>query len=284
MRLYQIIIFLTLLLCSHQLVLCQDSKEKEYLYVDSSLLNPPDTDTQVVEAPEAEDMGYEAADDYNEKKISYYIDTSLVNNELRLSYDSITSLKNAKEFWYAKKMDSLLKAAQNQQQKPSEAQSVSWLAKILSSDLTKLIFWALAIFFIVFIISKLFITQGIFQRNSTRSPVNVHAETNEEPANAQDFEKKAANAATAKNFRLATRYLYLQSLHLLADTGAVTLAVDKTNAQYLYELAGKQYTQRFASLTLNYEYIWYGEFGIDEAAFNKLNQQFKSFNNELKRG
>ena len=286
MRLYRIIIILTLILCSRQHAWCQESKE--YLYVDSNLLNPPDVvDTVLAEQPAtAEDeMGAEAQDDYEEKRI-YVLDTNLVNNELSLSNDSILALKNSKQFAYARSMDSLLKALQKEQmenQQQAKPDSPSALEKIFSSGITKVIFWGLAVFFVLFIIGKLFITQGFFQRNTTRAPVNVQAENETGPEDPQDFERKAAEAAAGGNYRLATRYLYLQSLHLLADNGAVTLTADKTNAQYVYELAGKPYAQQFGSLTLNYEYIWYGEFDIDNAAFLKLGQQFKSFNNELKR-
>lgn len=264
--------------------MCQESKE--YLYVDSNLLNPPDVvDTTVAAQPAEDEMGAEAQDDYEEKRI-YVLDTNLVNNELALSNDSILALKNSKQFAYARSMDSLLKALQKEQlenQQQAKPDSPSALEKIFSSGITKVIFWGLAVFFVLFIITKLFITQGFFQRNTTRAPVNVQAENEAGAEDPQDFERKAAEAAAGGNYRLATRYLYLQSLHLLADNGAVTLTADKTNAQYVYELVGKPYTQQFGSLTLNYEYIWYGEFAIDNAAFSKLWQQFKSFNNELKR-
>lgn len=287
MRLYRIIIILTLILCSRQLGWCQESKE--YLYVDSNLLNPPDVVDTVVAgestASPEDEMGAEAQDDYEETRI-YVLDTNLVNNELALSYDSVLALKNSKQFGYVSSMDSLLKALQKEQlekQKEAKPDSPSVLEKILSSGITKVIFWGLAVFFVLFIITKLFITQGFFQRNTTRAPVNVQAENETEAEDPQDFERKAAEAAAGGNYRLATRYLYLQSLHYLADNGAVTLTADKTNAQYVYELAGKPYAQQFSSLTLNYEYIWYGEFAIDNAAFLKLGQQFKSFNNELRK-
>jgi len=288
MRLYRIIIILTLILCSRQLAWCQDSKE--YLYVDSSLLNPPDAvDTVISEqhtVTQEDDMGSEAQDDYKEKRV-YVLDTNLVNNELLLSYDSILALKNQKPYTYAGSMDSLLKALQKEQQEKQQSakppsDSPSWLASILSSTITHVIFWGLAIFFVIFIIAKLFMTQGFFQRNTTRTNVEVKTEEEKEPVTSQEFERKAAESAAGGNYRLATRYLYLQSLHKLADAGVVTLTADKTNAQYVYELAGKSYAHQFSALTLNYEYIWYGEFAIDSAAYSKLNQQFKSFNNEVR--
>jgi hypothetical protein len=44
----------------------------------------------------------------------------------------------------------------------------------------------------------------------------------------------------------------------------------------LRELTGKAYKQEVAQLTMNYEYVWYGEFAIDNTAFSKLESRFKN--------
>ena len=61
----------------------------------------------------------------------------------------------------------------------------------------------------------------------------------------------------------------------------VTPGADKTNYQYVQELYGKSYKNDFAALTLNYEYIWYGEFEIEEAAFLRISNHFEKFQNQL---
>jgi hypothetical protein len=85
-----------------------------------------------------------------------------------------------------------------------------------------------------------------------------------------------------KIYRLATRYLYLQSIQKLNAAGAISFTADKTNSEYLNELTGKPYKPAFTSLTLNYEYVWYGEFLIEEPAFIQLQERFKKFNTQFK--
>jgi hypothetical protein len=274
------LLFLFLLLyCSIHL---QAQTSKEYVYVDSALLYPDDekvSDTVVV-SPAEEDNDEDTA----VQMVSYTTDTSLLNNELKLSRDSIRLLKNAKQFAYAKVMDSLLRDLQKQQLNASSIQDdkPSAFELFLSAGITKFIFWTLACFFVIFIIYKLFFTEGFFQRQSAKTPVNLLQEDDIDMKGNTDYDKQITLAVNNKNYRLATRYLYLQTLHKLADANIISFAADKTNSQYLYELSSKLYKNEFASLTLNYEYVWYGEFWIDEMAFTKLQSRFKQFNNQLK--
>lgn len=254
-------------------------QQKEYVYVDSSLLYPDLVDSSKVAAPEEEPVYKDST-----VTVNYAADTILQNNELALSRDSIRLLKNAKQFAYAKVMDSLLKDLQKQQADAANLQQdkPSALEAFLSSAITKFIFWGLAIFFVLFIMYKLFFTQGFLQRQSARLPVNMVKEEADDSKGDVDYDRQVAAAVNNKNYRLATRYLYLQCIQKLMKAGVITFTADKTNAEYLYELSGKPYKDEFVSLTLNYEYVWYGEFSIDEPVFVKLQQRFKQFNSQLK--
>jgi hypothetical protein len=259
-------------------VCMQAQTSKEYVYVDSSLLYPDAKDT-VEAAPEES----EYIDTFSQP-VSYTTDTSLLYNELGLSGDSIRKLQHLKQFAYAKVMDSLLKELQKKQVDASNMQpeGPSVFEQFLSSPITRFVFWALACFFVLFIIYKLFFTEGFLQRQSAKAAVNLLAEDDGDVKGNTDYDKQVALAVSNKNYRLATRYLYLQAIQKLTAAGAIIFAADKTNSQYLYELAGKPYKSEFASLTLNYEYVWYGEFLIDEAAFVLLQNRFKQFNNQFR--
>jgi hypothetical protein len=273
MNLYKLLIAFLLLLSSAYV---QAQTEKEYVYVDSSLLYNNE-DSSAVTAPE------EDVDENDSQVISYVADTNLLYNELSLSRDSIRVLKNTKPLAYAKILDSLLKELQKKQVSASniEPDKPSALELFFSSVITRFILYGLGCFFVLFIIFKLFFTEGFFQRQTARAAVKVVAE-DDDPKGNTDYDKQVATAVSNKNYRLATRYLYLQSIQKLANAGAIMFAADKTNTQYLYELAGKPYKQEFVSLTLNYEYVWYGEFLIDEVNFAKLHARFKQFNSQFK--
>jgi Domain of unknown function (DUF4129) len=270
MKWYPFFITLCLLLFCGLHAQCQDTHK--YVYQDSAILYP---ETEQIQAPGVVEGNEE------ETTETIFADTSLINNQLILSPDSIRALKNAKPFAYAKSLDSLLIAYQDGQQEKYDS-SPSFLDRFFSSELTKVFFWMLAGLFIAFLVYKLFFTQGFFQRQSAKAKVTVLDEEIKDDPGSTDYERLIAKAVSNNNYRLAVRYLYLRALQKLAAAGAIELTADKTNAVYLRELSGKPYKNEFASLTLHYEYIWYGEFAPDEAAFKKLENRFKQFNTGYK--
>lgn len=253
------------------------AQDNNYVYKDSTLLYEDSVATKSITAPPQEDD--EEANDEDE----IVVDTSLTSNQLTLEYDSVRALKNAKSFAYAKNLDSLLKAYQQSMLKEEKdtARDMSWLEILLLSRATFYFFWILAISFIGFILYKLFFTRGFFQQNYARAKVNVIPGETEKLSATADYGKLAAQAAAEGNYRVAVRFLYLQSLQKLTGKGLVQFAVDKTNYQYVSELSGKPYKKAFAALTLNYEYVWYGEFQLDGTLFNTIHNQFKQFNSEV---
>lgn len=93
-----------------------------------------------------------------------------------------------------------------------------------------------------------------------------------------DFDAAVEEAVTKRNFRLAVRLLYLQTLKRLTDAGRINYKPDKTNRQYVYELANSPLQADFETLTRQFEFIWYGDFPVDESRFGQLHQQFRQFN------
>ncbi len=93
-----------------------------------------------------------------------------------------------------------------------------------------------------------------------------------------DFVKAVDEAVNQRNFRLAVRLLYLQTLKHLSDAGRIDYKPDKTNRQYVYELANSSVQPDFEKLTRQFEFVWYGDFPIDEAQFVALQTAFNQFN------
>jgi hypothetical protein len=183
-------------------------------------------------------------------------------------------------------LDSLLQASQIKQKKEQEQVSnaidePSWLDRLFASNGLQYFLWFLAGAFILFIIYNLFLADGVFKRSPKSNSAAVPDAEEEHIDEESDFDKLIRTAVQSGNFRLAVRYHYLQTLHLLAGKNQVQLAADKTNYQYVRELVNKNYQNDFSALTLNYEYVWYGEFAIDETVYSKLKTAFISFNNKL---
>ena len=93
-----------------------------------------------------------------------------------------------------------------------------------------------------------------------------------------DFDTAIDEAVNQRNYRLAVRLLYLQTLKRLTDADRIQYKPNKTNRQYVYELANSLLQSDFERLTQQFEFAWYGDFPIDEARFGPLYQQFQSFN------
>lgn len=214
-----------------------------------------------------------------------FIDTTVYYNRLEISPDSIAAWKSQKAFSYIKNLDSLLKARQQKQpekqQEPESSAGNSWLSSLFASVVFQAILWIFAISFVLFILYRLFLAEGAFRKKTTSSNVVAPAAEEEVIDSESDFELLIKQAVQQGNFRLAIRYQYLQTLHKLADKQLVQMAADKTNYQYVREISNQNYQNDFAALTLNYEYVWYGEFAIDEITYRRLENGFVQFNQKL---
>ncbi|WP_186774230.1 DUF4129 domain-containing protein [Chitinophaga pinensis] len=103
----------------------------------------------------------------------------------------------------------------------------------------------------------------------------------EEEQDVETYQQQIEEAIAAGRFRQAVRLLYLQTLRVLIDKEVVTYSREKTNAAYLRSMLSTPWYKKFAALTLNYEYIWYGEAPVNNQQFNDLHREFRQFMNEL---
>ena len=92
-----------------------------------------------------------------------------------------------------------------------------------------------------------------------------------------NFETAIEEAVTQRNFRLAVRLLYLQTLKRLTDANLIAWKPDKTNRQYVYEMANSPFHADFEYLTTQFEFVWYGDFPVDEARFQQVKNNFLAF-------
>ncbi|MEO6723617.1 MAG: DUF4129 domain-containing protein [Ferruginibacter sp.] len=265
-----------LILLSLLFVVNATAQDNRYVYKDTSIVDADSVETNVVVADNSGDEAVETA-------AIVYADTSLRYNQLTLERDSVEALKKLKALAYAKNLDSLLYQYQKGRKvEESEAKSSgSWLSNFFGSALTQYFFWLLAGVFIIFILYKLFFTQGFFQRSYAKAKVLETVDEREALSAETDFSKLIAQALGNKNYRLAIRYHYLQLLQKLTQKGIIEFTPDKTNYEYVTELSGKSYKKDFAAITLHYEYAWYGEFEIDEQTFGAIQNKFKQLNNLL---
>ncbi len=280
MRFRLLLLFLILLLAGSRQVIAQS----KYVYVDSAILYPDEIEKVDEEIRFTPPEVVEEEDTYSDETVATK-DTQLISNRHFLSADSVRILKNEKQFYYAKNLDSLLQSLKKQPQqeekkqetalKPAAKPGKPLLERILQSKKIKYTLWILAGLFILFIIYRLFFAGGVTKK--TNDAVKVLDEAEEaKPVQERKFDTPISRAVSEHNYRLAVRYLHLQLLQRLSAAGAIEFAVDKTNAEYLREITGKPYKEEVAELTRWYDYVWYGEFAIDAAAYSKVESRFKN--------
>ncbi len=217
-------------------------------------------------------------EEYNEEETAI-VDTTLQRSTWVYSSDSVQSLKSQKDFAYVKHLDSLLKKHQELSQKEQKKpQTVTRTINVF--PIVEMLLWALLIGALLFVLYRIFLSdRGLFA-----SPLrNKKMQVEEEQLTDEVYlEQQIQQAIKDGNYRLGIRFLYLQSLSRLAERGWLQLSPDKTNYQYVRELAKPQLKNTFARITLHYEYAWYGDFVIGKDIFEPVKKEFDQFHQTIK--
>lgn len=82
-----------------------------------------------------------------------------------------------------------------------------------------------------------------------------------------DFEKLIRDTLKSNDKRLAIRYYYLWILKKLSEKSIIDWNPEKTNSDYSYEIKSENLRKDFNYVSYLYNYIWYGEFDLDDVAF-----------------
>ena len=229
-----------------------------------------------IHAQVSTDTSTTTVDDYestDEEETTYYPDT--LKREFRaIEFDSVQAVNSDRGFYYKRYMDSLLRATQFKVQKPRR--SVDLSGSDFFSSIFGIIFWVLAIGLFGYLVYRLFLSNSSFLSRNRKNIASDIAVVEEE--NASDPDLLLRNAIRNGNYRLAVRYLYLQSLQRLSEKKFIELNSNKTNYEYVMEVRRHKFANEFASLTLQYEYVWYGEYTVDERLFEQIQGSFTQFN------
>ena len=219
-------------------------------------------------------------DDYSSQTEEVYeMDTILRIHKIDFPKDSIRNWKARGDFSYVDKMDSLLKASQVQRTNVRIPSGPSFMTRLLAGSALQTLFWVIAIAFIGIIVYQLLLSRGIFRRSSKLRVAEMSPET-EELLLHSDFDRLANEAIAAGNFRLAVRYLFLKALQQLRDANHINYEPDKTNTKYIQEIP-LLLKEDFSRLALQYEYVWYGNFEINESQFMAVQKAFTTLTNKV---
>jgi len=137
----------------------------------------------------------------------------------------------------------------------------------------EIIFYALLTLGAIYIIIKLLFGKEISTFRQEESRINNWS-IEEEILEKSDLEALLSEAITNKNYRFAIRYLHLKVLQALSNRGMIVWHYEKTNLDYKKEINDNDIKNDFEKAAYLFDYVWYGEFSIDEAAFVNAHSRF----------
>ncbi|WP_024480079.1 DUF4129 domain-containing protein [Cellulophaga baltica] len=136
--------------------------------------------------------------------------------------------------------------------------------------------------FLIFLLIRFFINANLRNQNNSATNANsVGLSEEENIIKNENIDDLIANAVANKEYRLAIRYSYLMILKLLTDKDMIQWELQKTNSDYLNELTQNQLKTPFKASTRLYEYIWYGDFTIDEPKYQKAALAFATLKKSI---
>lgn len=131
--------------------------------------------------------------------------------------------------------------------------------------------------FLMFLLIKFFLkvnSNSIVSYASNKSVVAITED--EELIRNKDLLKLIQQAIDQKNYRLAIRFYYLNTIKQLEDKELITWEQQKTNEDYIKEISKESIKTAFIDLTRLYDFVWYGNFEINENKFEKVTTTFEA--------
>ncbi len=143
---------------------------------------------------------------------------------------------------------------------------------------------ALIVFIIVYQIIK---NSGGFSFGKSKRKINFDTSAEQffedkENIENNDFESLISKSKLNNDYRRAVRYYFLWVLQVLTNKKLIKWNKDKTNFEYYSELTKNPIQDDFFKNIHIYDYIWYGNFEINQDDFNKAERFFLKTLNKLK--
>lgn len=141
-------------------------------------------------------------------------------------------------------------------------------------DTLNIVYVIVILLVVFFIVRSLMNGEGrwVFGKQSKNRVINYEdVNTN---IHITDFNTLINEATTKADYRLAIRYQYLNMLKKLDASAIIAFDPEKTNLDYTYEITDEGLREQFQYTSYLYNYVWYGEFDINEAQYQKAQESF----------
>jgi hypothetical protein len=187
----------------------------------------------------------------------------------------LNEIKNDDAYWYANQLPPKKKKAENQQSSADKSLlQASWFRNLL---------WIIILCSFIGVVIWYLASSNIrlFQKKSKKIVEQEIEEELPDDIFSINYEQEIQKATTVKNYRLAIRLWYLNTLKDLSDRNIIDYRHGKTDNDYVNSLYGGRFYNDFFRLTRNFEYTWYGQFAISSEAYEMMRADFTKFKNSL---
>lgn len=213
-------------------------------------------------------------------------DTTVVSEEVPEKPDTVTfrqvpdttlkQLQSKKIFAYANDPEYWVK------EKPREEDSfLDRLFGALATGWIHYLFYIILITVLVFVIYRIAVVNKMYLFYKPKSLAGKKEEEAADGIYGDNIDNDISQAIASKDFRQATRLLYLKGLKQLQDKQLINYNAEATNWEYVLQLGKHPCADNFRKITRAYEYVWYGEFDIAEEQFEQIKPLFQQFYAEV---
>ncbi|GGX31644.1 DUF4129 domain-containing protein [Aquimarina muelleri] len=134
-----------------------------------------------------------------------------------------------------------------------------------------------AIYFVIRVLTGKDAVSFFKNKNNLVAPIHI----TEEHIENIDLNELITNALSEKNYRLAIRYMYLKALQDLSIKNIIQYHFEKTNTDYYKEITDSSLKTNFNRISYLYDYIWYGEFDLDEEGYQNAKKSFDQLHTKM---
>lgn len=156
------------------------------------------------------------------------------------------------------------------------------IIQFIGSGIGNLILWFLLIALVAWFIYYWISERGmsLFARKNKKVAAGEEDELSDELL-INNWENVIEKAEQNGDYRMALRYGYRHLLVLFQEKGLLKVDTSASNFHYLNELNGTPYYAAFRVLLRQYEYVWYGEYPINESNYQKPKAIYLSLKSKL---
>lgn len=242
--------------------------------------------TQYGKAQESDSIALSKVGTTKDSTVNAMTDTKVIAEDVPYVPDTVTfrkvpdntvkQLQSKKIYAYANDPEYWLK------EKPRDEDSfLDRMFRALGSGLIRYLFYIILITVLGFVIYRIAVVNKMYLFYKPKAFAGNKEEKAADEIYGDTIDSDISQAIASKDFRQATRLLYLKGLKLLQDKKLINYNAEATNWEYVIQLGKHPCADNFRKITRAYEYVWYGEFDLAEEQFEQIKPLFQQFYAEV---